>query len=105
MQLYVLLDLLVEVEDEVVVDHRVFEGAQALRQFLAQDRLARDLLPNPFPIMLILFQLKQHIVDLLLQMIVISLCIDLLASFVLHHSLELVKFLTHLVANFRDIAP
>ena len=38
-------------------------------------------------------------------MIIISFGIDLLASFVLHHSLELVKFLAHLVANFRDIAP
>ena len=90
MHLHVCLDLFVEVKHQVVVYHRVFKCAEALRELLREDRLAWDLVSDTDPIMLILAHLLDQIIHLLLQVCFLFVCCIILASFIVDHVLKLV---------------
>ena len=58
MLLHILLHVLVKVEHQVVVDHRVFKRTKALSKLLGENRLFRDLLTDAYPIVLVLTHLQ-----------------------------------------------
>ena len=102
--LHIALHLFIEVKHQVVVDHGVFESAEALCQLLGQIGLPRDLLSHLVLVLFVLLGLLNETVDLLLHLDFLARCGLILAPLVVEESVALLQFLTHFLADVDDVA-